>query len=107
MINDQNTAKHDHRRADAAALIRQVEEELQGDWVAERDFDPQPLLFLDDEEASAPGLPEAYASPNGDGAPFERFRASNVLPQRQAGFSTSRARAECRSLLAPRTRIST
>ena len=69
-------------------LRRQVEEELQGDWVAERDFDPQPLLFLDDEEASAPGLPEAYASPNGDGAPFERFRASNVLRQRQAGFST-------------------
>ena len=31
-----------------------VEEELQGDWVAERDFDPTPLLFLHDEEAKAP-----------------------------------------------------
>ena len=32
-----------------------VEEELEGDWVAERDFDPQPRLFLHDEEANAPG----------------------------------------------------
>jgi sulfite reductase beta subunit-like hemoprotein len=30
-------------------LRRQVEEELEGDWVRERDFDPQPLLFVDDE----------------------------------------------------------
>jgi sulfite reductase (ferredoxin) len=69
-------------------LRRQVEEELQGDWVAERDFDPGPLLFIDDEEARAPALPVAYASPNGDGGPFERWRASNVRAQRQAGFST-------------------
>jgi sulfite reductase beta subunit-like hemoprotein len=69
-------------------LQRQVEEELKGDWVAERDFDPGPLLFLDDEEAGAPGIPQAYGSPNGDSAGFERFRASNVQPQRQAGFST-------------------
>ncbi len=68
-------------------LRRQVEEELQGDWVAERDFDPEPLLFIDDEEAGAPGLPTTYASPNGDGSEFERWRASNIQPQRQAGFS--------------------
>ncbi|MGH7128780.1 MAG: nitrite reductase, partial [Planctomycetaceae bacterium] len=30
-------------------LRRQVDEELEGDWVAERDFDPGPLLFIDDE----------------------------------------------------------
>src|SRR5688572_23981137 len=69
-------------------LRRQVEEELEGDWVAERDFDPEPLLFIDDEEAGAPGLPTTPSSPNGDGSEFERFRASNVRPQRQAGFST-------------------
>jgi sulfite reductase (ferredoxin) len=69
-------------------LRRQVEEELQGDWVAERDFDPDPLLFVDDEEANAPEVPASYASPNGAGAEFARFRASNVRPQRQAGFST-------------------
>jgi sulfite reductase beta subunit-like hemoprotein len=69
-------------------LRRQVEEELEGDWVDERDFDPQPLLFLDDEEAKAPPVPLEYASANGDRSEFERWRASNVRPQRQPGFST-------------------
>jgi sulfite reductase (ferredoxin) len=69
-------------------LRRQVEEELEGDWVAERDFDPYPLLFVDDEEANAPEVPATYAGPNGAGAEFERFRESNVRSQRQAGFST-------------------
>jgi sulfite reductase (ferredoxin) len=65
-----------------------VEEELQGDWVNERDFTPDPLLFTDDEESSAPPRPETWATPNGDVAEFERFRASNVQAQRQEGFST-------------------
>jgi sulfite reductase (ferredoxin) len=69
-------------------LRRQVDEELEGDWVAERDFDPTPLLLVHDEEANAPAPLPSYASPNGDGAEFERFRASNVKPQRQNGFST-------------------
>src|SRR6266498_3583017 len=69
-------------------LARQVDEELKGDWVAERDFDPTPLLFIDDEEAGAPGVPATYASPNGDGSEFERWRATSVVPQRQKGFST-------------------
>jgi sulfite reductase (ferredoxin) len=69
-------------------LRRQVEEELEGDWVAERDFDPEPLLYRHDEEAGAPAAPTTWASPNGDGKQFERFRAANVTPQRQAGFST-------------------
>jgi sulfite reductase beta subunit-like hemoprotein len=64
-----------------------VEEELQGDWVAERDFDPQARLFLHDEEANAPEKPVSYGSPNGDGAEFLRFRAANVESQRQHGFS--------------------
>jgi sulfite reductase beta subunit-like hemoprotein len=68
-------------------LRMQVEEELKGDWVAERDFTPDPLLFVDDEEANAPEAPATWASPNGDGTAFERFRASNVTPQRQDGFS--------------------
>jgi sulfite reductase beta subunit-like hemoprotein len=66
----------------------QVEEELKGDWVGERDFDPIPLLMTHDEEANAPTPGGSYASPNGDLAEFERFRASNVKAQRQAGFST-------------------
>ncbi|MDP8968240.1 MAG: nitrite/sulfite reductase, partial [Actinomycetota bacterium] len=65
-----------------------VEEELQGDWVAERDFDVDGLRWQDDEEASAPPVPDTYAAPNGDVAAFERFLADNVQPQRQEGFST-------------------
>ena len=68
-------------------LRNQVEEELKGDWVAERDFDPQPRLFVHDEEANAPAAPASYGSPNGDLSDFERFRAANVTPQRQAGYS--------------------
>src|SRR3954467_5483285 len=70
------------------AFREQVEEELKGDWVNERDFDPTPLLLLHDEEANAPEVPVAAGSPNGDGREFERFVETNVLPQRQEGFST-------------------
>ena len=40
-----------------------VDEELEGDWVDERDFDPEPLLFEDDEEANAPAPPVQYGQP--------------------------------------------
>src|ERR671933_2536707 len=70
------------------AVREMVDEELEGDWVDERDFTPDPLLFLDDEEAKAPPVPVAPGSPNGDGREFDRFVAANVRPQRQAGFST-------------------
>jgi sulfite reductase beta subunit-like hemoprotein len=65
-----------------------VEEELKGDWVAERNFDPTPLLFDHDEEANAPAPRESYGSPNGDNREFEQFVASNVRAQRQQGFNT-------------------
>jgi sulfite reductase beta subunit-like hemoprotein len=64
-----------------------VEEELQGDWVAERNFEIAPITWQDDERASAPDVPASYASPNGDVSAFERFVADNVQAQRQAGFS--------------------
>ena len=52
---------------------KQVDEELKGDWVNERDFDPEPLLFDYDEEALAPPAPSSFASPNGDASDFERL----------------------------------
>src|SRR5947209_15030320 len=61
---------------------RVVEEELQGDWVNERDFDPRPLLFVDDEEVNAPPSPASYGSPNGDHSAFTRFAEANVRAQR-------------------------
>jgi sulfite reductase (ferredoxin) len=68
-------------------LRDQVEEELKGDWVDERDFDPAPLAYVHDEEANAPAPPLQGSSPNGDSKQFDRFVEANVIPQRQAGFS--------------------
>src|SRR6185295_11280509 len=66
---------------------RMVDAELEGDWVAERDFSVDHRLFVHDEEANAPAPPLQYGSPNGDGKAFAAFLAANVEPQRQAGFS--------------------
>src|SRR5579859_1640544 len=65
-----------------------VEEELRGDWVAERDFSIDDLRLDDDEAANAPTPRDGYASPNGDLREFEQFVATNVAAQRQPGFST-------------------
>jgi sulfite reductase (ferredoxin) len=69
-------------------LRSQVEEELKGEWVSERDFSIEHRLLLDDEHSSAPAPPESFASPNGDVSEFERFREANVAEQRQHGFVT-------------------
>ncbi len=69
-------------------LRRQAEEEMQGEWVAERDFSIEQRLFEDDERESAPAAPSSYGSPNGDVSEFERFRAANVREQKQDGFVT-------------------
>ena len=71
------------------AFREQVEEELRGEWVAERGFDAElveRLRFDDEEEERAPEPPPAPASPNGDRSEFDRFLQGNVQPQRQEGF---------------------
>jgi sulfite reductase beta subunit-like hemoprotein len=68
-------------------MRRLVDEERKGDWVHEREFDVAGLRLDVDEEARAPAVPATFASPNGDGSEFERFRSSNVTAQRQEGFS--------------------
>jgi sulfite reductase beta subunit-like hemoprotein len=65
-----------------------VEEELEGDWVAERDFDMERLMFEHEEAEHAPPPLSSYGSPNGDRSEFDRFLEANVHPQRQDGFST-------------------
>jgi len=65
-----------------------VEEELEGDWVSERDFSLDDILFDHDEEANAPAAPQSPARPNGDNREFNHFLQSNVQAQRQEGFST-------------------
>jgi sulfite reductase beta subunit-like hemoprotein len=69
------------------AFREQVDEELEGDWVDERDFDVERLRYDDDEEANAPARPATAASPNGDRTEFDRFVEGNVQAQRQEGFS--------------------
>jgi sulfite reductase beta subunit-like hemoprotein len=65
-----------------------VEEELEGDWVDERDFSLDRILFDHDEELDAPAKPQSSATPNGDNREFTRFVETNVQRQRQPGFST-------------------
>jgi sulfite reductase (ferredoxin) len=69
-------------------LRKQAEEEMQGEWVAERDFSIEHRLFADDERESAPAAPQSYGSPNGEKSEFERFRTANVREQKQDGFVT-------------------
>ncbi len=69
-------------------LRNQVDEELKGDWVSERDFSIEHRLFLDDEREGAPAPPANYGSPTGDISEFERFRQANVQQQKQEGFVT-------------------
>ena len=66
-----------------------VDEELEGDWVNERDFSIDHLLYVHDEEADAPAVPESYGSPNGDKSEFDAWVDANVQPQRQEGFVTA------------------
>jgi sulfite reductase beta subunit-like hemoprotein len=69
------------------AFREMVDEELEGDWVGERDFSLDRLRFDYDEEANAPPAGPGYGSPNGDRSAYDRFVASNVTGQRQPGFS--------------------
>ena len=70
----------------------QVDEELKGDWVDERDFDPTPLLFIHDEEANAPApRRQLRLSPNGDRSRVRRAsRAANVTPAAPGGLLDGR-----------------
>jgi sulfite reductase beta subunit-like hemoprotein len=70
------------------AFREMVEEELKGDWVAERDFSLDNILFRFDEQSVAPAKPVGTSSPNGDQREFDKFLAGNVDPQAQEGFST-------------------
>jgi sulfite reductase beta subunit-like hemoprotein len=65
-----------------------VEEEMEGDWVSERDFSLDAILFEIDEEAQSLKPGARFDSPNGDRRAFDRFAEANVAPQRQRGFST-------------------
>src|SRR5690349_12825030 len=70
------------------AFREMVDEELQGDWVDEREFSIDEIFYDINEQANAPAPSAKYASANGDRRQFDRFVESNVQAQRQDGFST-------------------
>ncbi len=67
---------------------RMVDEELEGDWVGDRDYTIDHLRFDIDEESQLPETKPASNSPNGDRADFDRYLEANVQKQRQDGFHT-------------------
>ena len=66
-----------------------VEAELRKPWAQEDQFHAplEELLYLDEEESEQSAAPAITVEPNGDRAAFERFAATNVVPQRQSGYS--------------------
>ncbi|MBJ7355536.1 MAG: nitrite/sulfite reductase [Thermoleophilaceae bacterium] len=70
------------------AFREEVLEEMKQDWALEGDFNPEPLLFVPDEEGAAPSVSTEYAQPTDeDRAEFEAFTEHNVFEQKQAGYS--------------------
>ncbi len=70
------------------AFREMVDRELEGDWVAERDFSIDHLTLDLDEESSAPAPPADPGSPNGDRSAFDQWVADSVQAQKQDGFSS-------------------
>ena len=65
-------------------LRKQVEEELKGDWVAERDFSIEQRLFIDDERESRARAPAELRQPQ------RRPLRVRALPRGQRAPSRSR-----------------
>ena len=76
-------------------LRSQVEEELKGDWVAERDFTRRPVRSTT-RRRTRPAVPTRVRSPNGDRREFDALRAPptssrSARPASRRSTSTSRA----------------
>jgi len=70
-----------------------VDEELKGDW-AKKEIDLESLMFTDDEEADAPGVPSSSnPEPTGD-AVYDNWKRTSVAAQRQDGYSVVFIRVE-------------
>ena len=77
-------------RVGEEAFRAMVDNELQKGW--SKDTPPlEELLYLDDEAADVRDISVDLPSPNGDAARFERFLATNVRAQVQAGYSAVEA----------------
>ena len=65
-----------------------VEKEMEGDW-AKKSFDPQNLLFIEDELADAPKLDDNFKQPDSPDPKFEQWTDSSVESQKQTGYHTA------------------
>ncbi|MTD46143.1 hypothetical protein GKE82_18090 [Conexibacter sp. W3-3-2] len=77
-------------RDGAEAVTQMIKDELEGDWVAQRDFSIDEKYFNVDEATLAPQADPAreYAQPtDADRAAFEAWREYNVQAQKQEGYS--------------------
>jgi sulfite reductase beta subunit-like hemoprotein len=74
-------------------LRKQVDEELKGDWVAERHFDVAGLRMDIDEQATLSPVPASYGTPNGDVSEFERFRAPTCSRRSRTASPPCRSRS--------------
>lgn len=70
-----------------------VAEELEGDW-AKKEIDLESLMFVDYEEADAPGVPSDATPAPTDDAAFNEWKRTNVVEQRQDGFNMVFVRVE-------------
>ena len=63
-----------------------VEEELSKPW-AQRSFDPEDLLFLEDEESTALSNDSDWLPEEKDNTDFTIWKSSNVSKQKQSGYN--------------------
>ena len=71
-------------------LRKQVEEELKGDWVDERDFSSRAPPVPGRRARVPPAQPASYGSPNGDLSEFERFRSGERARAEAGGLRDGR-----------------
>ncbi len=63
-----------------------VEEELSKPW-AQRSFDPEDLLFVEDEESTAVSNDSDWLPEEKDNTDFTTWKSSNVSKQKQSGYN--------------------
>lgn len=81
------------RRLGIEKFREMVDEELRGDW-AKKHIDLDSLMFIDDEETDAPGVPtDATPEPSGDAA-YSEWKRTSVVEQRHDGFNVVYVRVE-------------
>lgn len=70
-----------------------VQEELKGEW-ANKPINLDALMWVEDENADAPGIPSGATPEPTDNAAYDHWKATNVVAQKQDGFNLVYLRIE-------------